>query len=131
MDAWKAQKTLARAVPSGAERPFSPRRATCLGASEGVVVASWVCKTSKTAMEISWFDSVNGSRKLAKARTTLKKSLPHSDNVLLDLQNGHIHSLFESALLYALLRNHLDHLNNLLLNRAALEQTMIRCTSRT
>ena len=32
-----------------------------------------------------------------------RHSLPHRNNLLLDLQNGQIHSLFESALLYALL----------------------------
>ena len=57
-----------------------------------------------------------------------RHSLPHRNNLLLDLLKGHIHSLFESALLYALLRNQLRnfvgllrdlwdrHVNDLLLN---------------
>ena len=39
--------------------------------------------------------------------TAPKKSLHNRDNRLLDLRNGHIHSLFESASLYAFLCNQL------------------------
>ena len=52
--------------------------------------------------------------KAAEQLHGVQKSLHHRNNLLLDLRNGHIHSLFESALLYALLWNRFRSFDSLL-----------------